>query len=639
MNRYPIWKYAIIAVALLVSLVYAAPNMFGEAPAVQVSGARATVKVDEALKATLEAALKAASLPPDDVELTEKGVQFRFANGDQQLKAKGVLQSKLSPNHVVALNLVPNTPHWMQALRAKPMSLGLDLRGGVHYLLQVDMNAAKNKSVERYLSDIRSLLRDKKVYYSGLAREGERVIVRFREPDQRAAALKLISAEMADLVVREQESQGESALVATIKPEVVKRDQEMALQQNIQTLRNRVNELGIAEPIVQQQGPERIVVELAGCLDPVQCKEIIGRTATLEVRMVSEEHAGGPGQDAFFQYRDQPAPFGTDKFLDQEGRPVLVKKTLVITGDRIKDSQPGFESPERGGGSVVHMTLDDQGGRIMRQTTRENVKKRMAMMLVEKNQTTVLTWPVIQEEFGHRFQISGMPSTQEAKDLALLLRAGALAASMEIIEERTIGPSLGAENITKGVHAVLWGFVAIAAFMIAYYMLFGLISVLALAANLLFLVALLSMLQATLTLPGIAAVALTLGMAIDANVLINERVREEVRSGMTPQMAIQAGYERAFGTILDSNVTTLIAGLALLAFGSGPVRGFAVVHCLGILTSIFSAVVVSRGLVNLIYGGRKKVHHLSIGDTSWHAEHDKKPDRDPPGGSNKKVTV
>jgi preprotein translocase subunit SecD len=639
MNKYPMWKYAIIAIALVVSLIYAAPNLFGEAPAVQVTGARSAVKVDAALKDKVEAALKGANIAPVSTELTEAMLRFRFADTDVQIRARDVIQKEVPPGYVVALNLVPNTPGWLQALGAKPMYLGLDLRGGVHFLLQVDMNAAKNKSVERYLGDIRSLLRDKKVYYSGLGREGERITVRFREAEQRVAALKLISSEMPDLIVREQDGGAESALVASIKPEIVKRDQELALQQNIQTLRNRVNELGVAEPIVQQQGLERIVVQLAGVQDTGRAQEILGRTATLEVRMVSEEHAAGPGQDAFAQYRDQPAPFGTDKFLDQDGRPVLVKKTVVITGDRIKDSQPGFDSPERGGGAVVSMSLDDTGGRIMRQTTRENVKKRMAMMLVEKNQTVVLTWPVIQEEFGNRFQISGMPSAQEAKDLALLLRAGALAAPMEIIESRTIGPSLGQENIEKGYHAVLWGFVAIGAFMIVYYALFGLVSVLALAANLLFLVALLSIMQATLTLPGFAAVALTLGMAIDANVLINERVREEVRSGMTPQMSIQAGYERAFGTILDSNVTTLIAGLALLTFGSGPVRGFAVVHCLGILTSIFSAVMVSRGLVNLIYGGRKKVTKLSIGDTSWQAKHDKKPDGGKPDGRTKKVAV
>ena len=624
MNKYPIWKYAIIVIALLVSVIYAAPNIFGEVPAVQVSGLRSTVKVDEAMRKDLDAALKAANVTATDSEMAGDSLRYLFADTDTQIRARDAIQGKVGPAYVVALNLVPASPHWLQALGSKPMYLGLDLRGGVHFLLQVDMNAAKTKSVERYMGDARGLLRDKKVYYSGISRDGERINIRFTQPEQRAAALKLLNDQMSDLAIREQESGGDATLVATIKPEVVKREQDLALQQNIQTLRNRVNELGVAEPIVQQQGGDRIVVQLAGVQDPGRAKDILGRTATLEVRLVSEEHAAGPGQDAFFQYKDQPAPFGTDKFSDQEGRPVLVKKNVLITGDRIKDSQPGFDSPERGGGAVVQMSLDDTGGRIIRQVTRENLKKRMAMMLVEKTGTTVLTWPVIQEEFGNRFQISGMPSAQEAKNLALLLRAGALAAPMDIIEERTIGPSLGAENITKGKHAVLGGFVAIAIFMIAYYALFGVVSVVSLAANLLFLVALLSMMQATLTLPGIAAVALTLGMAIDANVLINERIREELRSGMTPQMAIQAGYERAFGTILDSNVTTLIAGLALLAFGSGPIRGFAVVHCLGILTSIFSAVVVSRGMVNLIYGGRKKVQKLSIGDTSWHKSHDDK---------------
>ncbi|HUL97507.1 MAG TPA: protein translocase subunit SecD [Usitatibacter sp.] len=614
MNKYPAWKYVVIAVAIVVSLLYAAPNLFGEVPAVQVAAQRASAKVDDELRKTIEGALKAANVAYIDDDLTETALRFRFADTDTQLRARDVIQSAAGQGYVVALNLMPNSPHWMQALGAKPMYLGLDLRGGVHFLLQVDMKAAANKSVDRYLGDARGLLRDKKIYYSGLAREGDRIVMRFNEADQRAAALKAVTDAMPDLAIREEP--GNSAIVATIKPEVVKREQELALQQNIQTLRNRVNELGVAEPIVQQQGPDRIVVQLAGVQDPARAKEILGRTATLEVRLVDEEHAAGPGQEAFAQYKDQPAPFGSDKFLDQEGRPVLVKKSVVITGDRIKDAQPGFD--QQHAGAIVSMQLDDTGGRIMRQTTRENVKKRMAMMLVERNNTVVLTWPVIQEEFGARFQISGMPDATEAKNLALLLRAGALAAPMDIIEERTIGPSLGKENIDKGFHAVLWGFVAIAVFMVIYYAVFGAISVLALACNLLFLVGILSIMQATLTLPGIAAVALTLGMAIDSNVLINERVREELRSGMTPQMAIQAGYERAFGTILDSNVTTLIVGLMLLAFGSGPVRGFAVVHCLGILTSIFSAVVVSRGIVNLIYGGRKKVQSLSIGNTTWH---------------------
>ena len=616
MNKYPAWKYALVVIAILVSALYAAPNLFGEVPAVQVSSARASAKVDSALRQSLDEALKSANVAVAGADQDEAALRYRFADTDTQLKARDVIQGKVDRGYVVALNLVPNSPHWLQAVGAKPMYLGLDLRGGVHFLLQVDMKAAANKSVERYLGDARSLLRDKKIYYSGLTREGDRIVIRFREPDQRAAALKALGDQMPDLTIREQDAGAETSLVATIKPEVVKRDQDLALQQNIQTLRNRVNELGVAEPIVQQQGGDRIVVQLAGVQDPGRAKEILGRTATLEVRLVSEEQAAGPGQDAFLTYKDQPAPFGTEKYLDQDGRPVLVKKSIVITGDRIKDAQPGFD--QQHGGAIVSMQLDDTGGRIMRQTTRENVKKRMAMMLVERNNTVVLTWPVINEEFGARFQISGMPDATEAKNLALLLRAGALAAPMDIIEERTIGPSLGAENIRKGYRAVLGGFALIAIFMIAYYSMFGLISVIALACNLLFLVGILSMMQATLTLPGIAAVALTLGMAIDSNVLINERVREELRSGMTPQMAIQAGYERAFGTILDSNVTTLIAGLALLAFGSGPIRGFAVVHCLGILTSIFSAVVVSRGIVNLVYGGRKKVASLAIGNTNWH---------------------
>ncbi|HRE13392.1 MAG TPA: protein translocase subunit SecD [Usitatibacteraceae bacterium] len=616
MNKYPLWKYILIAVALVVAAIYAAPNLFGEVPVVQVSGARASNKVDAVLQSTLDEAVRAAGVVPTGVEAEDGQVRFRFADTDAQLKAREAIQAKVPAGFVVALNLQSATPKWLQSLGAKPMYLGLDLRGGVHFLLQVDMKAAGTKSVERYLGDIRSLLRDKKVYYSGLAREGDRILLRFREKDQKAAALALIGKEMPDLVLRPEGDGDEAPIVAVIKPEVVKKEQELALQQNIQTLRNRVNELGVAEPIIQQQGVDRIVVQLAGVQDPGRAKEILGRTATLETRLVSEEHAAGPGSNAFEAYRDQPAPFGADKFLDSDGFPVLVKKTVIITGDRIKDAQPGFD--QRDGRPIVSMALDDAGGRIMRQTTRENLKKRMAMMLVERNSSTVLTWPVIQEEFGNRFQISGIGDATEARNLALLLRAGALAAPMDIIEERTVGPSLGAENIQKGFNSVLYGFVAIGVFMIVYYVLFGLISVLSLGANLLFLVALLSMLQATLTLPGIAAIALTLGMAIDANVLINERVREELRSGMSPQMAIQTGYERAFDTIFDSNITTLIAGLALLAFGSGPVRGFAVVHCLGILTSIFSAVMVSRGIVNLVYGGRKKVTKVSIGNTDWH---------------------
>ncbi|HZZ91329.1 MAG TPA: protein translocase subunit SecD [Usitatibacter sp.] len=622
MNRYPLWKYVVIGIALVVALLYAAPNLFGEVPAVQVSGIRSTVKVDDALRATLTDALKAASVPPVNVDVTDEATRFRFADTDAQLKARDVIQGKVDKTaYVVALNLVPNSPRWLQALGAKPMYLGLDLRGGVHFLLQVDMKSAQRKAVDRYVGDIRSLLRDKKIYYSGLAREGDdRIVVRFQEAAQQAAALREINSSVPDLTLREQSSGDGGQIEARVKPEVLKANQDAALQQNIQTLRNRVNELGVSEPIVQQQGNDRIVVELAGVQDPGRAKEILGRTATLEIRLVAEDLAADKGMGAFIPYKDAPAPPGTDKYIDQRnGVPVLVRKAVVVTGDRITNAQANFD--QQSGGPVVNVKLDSAGGRAMRQATRENVGKRMAILLVEKSGTVVAMWPNIQEEFGADFRITGLTDISEAKDLALLLRSGALAANMDIIEERTIGPSLGKENIEKGYHAVLYGFVAIAVFMVIYYAVFGLISVVALACNLLLLVGVLSMLQATLTLPGIAAIALTLGMAIDANVLINERVREELRGGMTPQMAIQAGYDRAFGTILDSNVTTLIAGLALLAFGSGPVRGFAVVHCLGILTSIFSAVMVSRGLVNLIYGGRKKVAKLSIGNTEWHRNH------------------
>jgi preprotein translocase subunit SecD len=617
MNKYPLWKYAIIAIALVVALLYAAPNLFGKVPAVQVSGVRSTVKVDDAMRASLAEALKAANVSPIATDVQENLTRFRFADTDAQFRARDVIQKKVGPNYVVALNLVANSPKWLQAIGANPMNLGLDLRGGVHFLLQVDMKSAANKAVERYVGDIRSLLRDKKIYYSGLTREGDRIIIRFREPAQKAAALKEIGAQMPDLTLREQDVGEESQVIAQIKPEVVKANQEAALQQNIQTLRNRVNELGVAEPIVQQQGPERIVVQLAGMQDPAQALEILGRTATLEIRLVAEDLATGRGEDAFAAYKDAPAPVNTEKYFDQRnGAPVLVRKSVVVAGDRITNAQANFD--QQGSGPVVNVKLDSIGGRAMRAATRENVGKRMAIMLIEKTGTVIPMWPNIQEEFGSDFRITGLTDINEAKNLALLLRSGSLAANMDVIETRTIGPSLGKENIDKGILAVLYGFIAIAVFMVLYYSLFGLVSVLALAVNLLLLVGLLSMMQATLTLPGIAAIALTLGMAIDANVLINERIREELRSGMSPQMAIQAGYERAFGTILDSNVTTLIAGIALLAFGSGPIRGFAVVHCLGILTSIFSAVVVSRGMVNLIYGSRKKVQRLLIGDTSWH---------------------
>jgi preprotein translocase subunit SecD len=607
MNRYPAWKYAIIAIALLVGLFYTLPNFFPEVPAVQVSTSKPGIRVDTAVLASAEEALKGAGLPYRGATLDATGVKIRFNDPETQLKAKDVLQRRLGDNYIVALNLLSASPQWLASIGALPMYLGLDLRGGVHFLLQVDMKAALDKAGDRYTTDIRTLLREKRVQYGGVGREGPNVVVRFRDVAERDKARAAIESTYPDLMLRELDAPGgESRLVASLKPEAQRRIQEGAVQQNIQILRNRVNELGVSEPIIQQQGAERVVVQLPGVQDTARAKDILGRTATLEIRMVNED----PG--ALEQAVGGSIPFGNDLFVERSGQPVLVKRQVVLTGDRISDAQPGFDS--RSNEPAVHVTLDGAGARIFKEVTRENVGKRMAIVLVEKGKAEVITAPVIREEIGGgRVQISGRMTTREANDVALLMRAGALAAPMEIVEERTVGPSLGADNIAKGFNSVTYGFVVLALFICVYYQLMGLISTLCLAINLLLLVAILSMLQATLTLPGIAAIALTLGMAIDANVLINERIREELRWGATPHAAIQAGYERAWGTILDSNVTTLIAGIALLIFGTGPIRGFAVVHCLGIMTSMFSAVFVSRGLVALVYGGRKKLDRISIG--------------------------
>ncbi len=606
MNRYPLWKYLIIAAAFVVGIVYMVPNFFPEVPAVQVSSSKAGVKVDSALLASVEDALKAASITYHGDVLDATGIKVRFSDLETQLKAKDVLQAKLGPNYIVALNLLSASPQWLTAIGAKPMYLGLDLRGGVHFLLQVDMKAALDKAGDRYTTDIRSLLREKKVQYAGVAREGTGVVVRFRDEAERTKARSEIEKAFPDLLLREATAGDELRLVAALKPEAQKRIQDGAVQQNITILRNRVNELGVAEPIVQQQGADRVVVQLPGVQDTARAKDILGRTASLEIRMVNEEPGALEAALA-----GQP-PFGSDIFTERSGGPVLVRRQVVLTGDRINDAQPGFD--QRNNEPAVHVNLDGTGARIFKEVTRENVGKRMAIVLVEKGKAEVITAPVIREEIGGgRVQISGRMTTREANDIALLMRAGALAAPMEIVEERTVGPSLGKENIDKGFKSVFYGFIVLTLFMCVYYQLMGVISAFALSVNLMLLVALLSMLQATLTLPGIAAIALTLGMAIDSNVLINERIREELRWGATPHAALTAGYERAFGTILDSNVTTLIAGIALLIFGSGPVRGFAVVHCLGIMTSMFSAVFVSRGIVNLIYGGRKHLNKISIG--------------------------
>ena len=605
MNRYPLWKYIVIAVALLVGALYALPNLFPEVPAVQVSSAK--VKVDAALLGTIEETLKAANIPFRGATLDATGVKVRFADPDTQIRAKDALAAKLGDAYIVALNLLSASPQWLTAIGAVPMYLGLDLRGGVHFLLQVDMKAALDKAADRYSTDLRSLMRGEKVQYAGIAREGANVVLRFRDEAERTKARLAIERNYPDLLLRETEAAGgDLRLIAGLKPEAQKRIQDGAVAQNIQILRNRVNELGVAEPIIQQQGAERVVVQLPGVQDTARAKDILGRTASLEIRMVNDE----PG--VLEAAVAGSVPLGSDLFTERGGTPLVVRRQVVLTGDRINDAQPGFDS--RSNEPAVHVNLDGTGARIFKEVTRDNVNKRMAIVLVERGKAEVITAPVIREEIGGgRVQISGRMTTREANDVALLMRAGALAAPMEIVEERTVGPSLGAENIDKGFKSVLYGFIVLAIFMCAYYLLMGLISTIALSVNLLLLVAILSMLQATLTLPGIAAIALTLGMAIDANVLINERIREELRWGATPHAALQAGYERAWGTIFDSNVTTLIAGIALFLFGSGPVRGFAVVHCIGILTSMFSAVFVSRGMVALIYGSRKKLDRISIG--------------------------
>jgi len=603
MNQYPLWKYLLILAALLAGLIYTLPNFFGESPAVQVSPSRASMKADAALLADVESALKASSLSPDAITLDGNSVKARFADTDRQLKAKDVLSNKLGDDYVVALNLLPRSPQWLTDLYALPMYLGLDLRGGVHFLLQVDMKAALDKALESATGDIRSALREQNVPYSGVTRDGNLLLVKFRDAAARSKGEEELKKRFSDFQLSDKDAGGELFLQATLKPEAERRIQDSAVQQNLMTLRNRVNELGVAEPVIQQQGLDRVVVQLPGVQDTARAKDILGRTATLEIRMVDEEHQITPGA---------AVPFGTDMFKDREGNLLLVKKQVVLTGERINDAQPGFDS--RNNEPAVHINLDGVGARKFKEATRENVGKRMAIILFEKGKGQIVTAPVIREEIGGgRVQISGQMNTMEAQDTALLLRAGALAAPMEIIEERTVGPSLGAENIKRGFDSTKIGFIMVAVFMSVYYLMFGVVSVAALGANLLLLVALLSMMQATLTLPGMAGIALTLGMAIDANVLINERIREELRNGVTPQAAIHAGYDRAFGTIIDSNITTLIAGIALFMFGSGPIKGFAVVLCLGILTSMFSAVLISRALVNLIYGRKARLAKVAIG--------------------------
>lgn len=627
MNRYPLWKYIVIVVALVIGLVYTLPNFYGESPAVQVSSGKATVKVTEQTLKTVEDLLRNADLHPNGI-FFEQGAQqntvrvrFEPTEAEKQLQAREVLEKALNPNredpaYVVALNLTPNTPQWLLSIRALPMYLGLDLRGGVHFLLQVDMRAAITKRAEATLADLRTQLRDKRIRHTGMNRVGNVVEVSFASEEERARGNDLLRNTQPDLVLSLPEASAAPYLLrAELSQKAVQNVQSYALKQNISTLHNRINELGVAEPVIAQQGADRIVVQLPGVQDTAKAKDILGRTATLEVRLVDDS------PEALAQLAQGNVPFGDEKFMDREGNVLLVKRRVILTGENLNDAQPGFDSQTQE--PTVNLELDSRGARIFQDVTRDNVGKRIAIILFEKGKGEVVTAPVVRQEIGGgRVQISGRMSTVEATDTALLLRAGSLAAPMEIVEERLIGPSLGEANISAGFKSTLYGFIVIAIFMAVYYQVFGLVSAASLVCNVMMLIALLSMLQATLTLPGIAAIALTLGMAVDSNVLINERIREELRLGRLPQTAISEGYDRAFATILDSNITSLIAGLALLIFGSGPVRGFAVVHCLGIMTSIFTSVVVSRSMINLIYGRQKKLTKVHIGQI-WRPDAEK----------------
>ena len=631
MNRYPLWKYIVIVVVLMIGLVYTLPNFYGESPAVQVSSGKATVKVTEQTLKTVEELLQAADLHPNGV-FFEQGAQqntvrvrFEPTEAEKQLQAREVLEKALNPNredpaYIVALNLVPNTPQWLLSIHALPMYLGLDLRGGVHFLLQVDMRAAIQKRAEATLADLRTQLRDKRIRHTGMTRVGNVVEISFANEEERARANDLLRNTQPDLVLSLPETTTAPYILrAELSEKAIQNVQSYALKQNISTLHNRINELGVAEPVIAQQGADRIVVQLPGVQDTAKAKDILGRTATLEVRMVDDS------PEALAQLAQGNVPFGDEKFLDREGNVLLVKRRVILTGENLNDAQPGFDSQTQE--PTVNLELDSRGARIFQDVTRDNVGKRIAILLFEKGKGEVVTAPVVRQEIGGgRVQISGRMTAVEATDTALLLRAGSLAAPMEIVEERLIGPSLGEATIEAGFRSTLYGFIVIALFMAIYYQVFGVVSAVSLLANVMMLVAVLSMLQATLTLPGIAAIALTLGMAVDSNVLINERIREELRVGRLPQTAISEGYDRAFATILDSNITSLIAGLALLIFGSGPVRGFAVVHCLGIMTSIFTSVVVSRSMINLIYGRKKKLTNVHIGQI-WRPDTAKKTSR------------
>jgi preprotein translocase subunit SecD len=622
-NQYPAWKYLLLIVVLLVSALYALPNVYGEDPALQISSIRNT-QVDITTQEKIRKLLTQADIQYDSILLANDQILVRFPDTNNQLKAKDAVRDSLGRGHVVALNLAPRTPDWLRAMNASPMYLGLDLRGGVHFLMEVDVDAAVSQSEERYISDFRSLLRENKVRYARIGRfvgnDGDSAVeVKFKTAEARDKAQLVIDKEYPDLKISQDDREGSYFLLAALDEKEKRETRKLALKQNITTLRNRVNELGVAEPVIQQQGDDRIVVQLPGVQDTARAKEILGATATLEFRLADETH---DAEDAAATNR---VPAGLKLYPRREGGHALLKNRVMLTGDYIIDASSGLDSQT--GGASVFITLDGKGASIFSKVTGENVKKLMAVVFIEKKTETrivngepvktrrtveeVINTARIQEQLSKRFQITGLDSTTEARDLALLLRAGALAAPIEIIEERTIGPSLGQDNIDQGFASVMIGFVMVLVFMAMWYRGFGLVANMALAFNLVVIIAVLSMLQATLTLPGIAGIVLTVGMAVDANVLIFERIREELRNGISPQAAIHSGYAKAFSTIADANITTLIAALILFGFGTGPIKGFAITLSIGIVTSMFTAIMGTRAVVNLIYGNRQ-VERLSI---------------------------
>ena len=610
MNQSARWKYLLILTTILLSIIFVIPNFYGESPAIQIMPIKAGEKIDTSILQSIEKVLEKSEIQNSGLILENFRIKVKLKTAEDQLKAKGLIQKALGSQYVVALNLISNSPNWLSNMGALPMYLGLDLRGGVHFLMQVDLSKALEKTTASYLSQFRTALRKEKIGYFDATKNNDVMQIKFKSKVELNKGKNIIRDINNNFVFKEIFVNDEIILKVIISEQTKKSITEFAIKQNLETLNNRVNELGVAEPLIQQQGLDRIVIQLPGVQDTAKAKEILGRTATLEMRMVNEDNFN---QDIFKEGNEDQIPVNSEIFPDRFGNNILVRKEVILTGERITNAGPGVD--QQSGQSVVSITLDAKGASIFKQVTRENINKRMALLLIEKNVTEVVTAPVIKAEIGGgRVQITGMANTQEATDIALLLRAGSLAAPMEIIEERTVGPSMGKENISRGVQSTLWGFVAIITMMAIYYMVFGVISVITLSVNLFFLVALLSALQATLTLPGLAAIALTLGMAIDSSVLINERIRDEIRNGNTPQASISMGYKMAWGTILDSNITTMVAGLALFMFGSGPIKGFAVVLVLGILTSMFSAIFVSRAIVNYIYGNKRQISKLSIGE-------------------------